>query len=381
MRHHGRVSRAATPTPDRFGSAPSRVLRHLRRSGTLTREELADRSGLSSATIARTVSALVAERLVRERHDLIETAGRGRPHVPLQIDDRHFVCVGVHLGHRLSTVALGSLTGEILAARVLPQVARVPDIGAIAGEVATLLNSCLTRVPIAAAVVAAFERIGVEAPAIAAELSDRIGLPVALGSQVGSLAGVEFMLRGYRASEPTTYLYLRDVAGSVQMVEQNGEVLSSHALDLAHLPTGSSEPCWCGRVGCLEATASDRAVAGRAMARGLIDSPRIPLLVAAAAQGNAEARTVLVDRATILGRAAATVRDLVRPRHLVAFGQAFTDDPARHPAIRNAWAETPPGATELTFSSVGQDLQARGAVATALGSLFADPHAALQALE
>ena len=99
----------------RFGSAPARVLDQVRRSGALTRDELARLTGLSAATVARTTGLLVEECLLRERPDLARPGAVGRPGVPLEIDPGRHSVLGVHVGRRVTTVGLVALDGQVVA--------------------------------------------------------------------------------------------------------------------------------------------------------------------------------------------------------------------------------------------------------------------------
>jgi len=91
----------------------ARVLRLLRRHHRLSRNEIAQRSGLSEASVSRIISELVHRRLVAE-----EGLGRstgGRPAVHLRLDDDHVVAVGVDIHTWESRVSIGALSGGILA--------------------------------------------------------------------------------------------------------------------------------------------------------------------------------------------------------------------------------------------------------------------------
>jgi DNA-binding transcriptional ArsR family regulator len=89
------------------------VLRLLRRHHRLSRNEIAQRSGLSEASVSRIISELVRRRLVSE-----EGLGRstgGRPAVHLRLDDDHHIAVGVDIHTWESRVSIGALSGRILA--------------------------------------------------------------------------------------------------------------------------------------------------------------------------------------------------------------------------------------------------------------------------
>src|SRR5690349_13909473 len=92
----------------------------LRVHGPLSREEIARQSGLSLATVARTVGVLMEEGLLRERPDLCEPGAVGRPRVPVDVDPVHFAALGVHIGRLATTVALVDLAGRPVAQLRIP---------------------------------------------------------------------------------------------------------------------------------------------------------------------------------------------------------------------------------------------------------------------
>jgi predicted NBD/HSP70 family sugar kinase len=115
------------------------VLRLLRRHHRLSRNEIAQRSGLSEASVSRIISELVRRRLVSE-----EGLGRstgGRPAVHLRLDDDHHIAVGVDIHTWESRVSIGALSGRILASayfRTPPDPTETLD--AVATQVQALLD-------------------------------------------------------------------------------------------------------------------------------------------------------------------------------------------------------------------------------------------------
>lgn len=110
----------------RFGDPKSRVLTHIRRHGATSREELVRLTGLSSSSVARTVTALLDGGLVRERPDLIPDTAIGRPSYPVELDTGNHVTLGCHVGRRTTTVSLGDISGRVVARRSfrLPRLVR-----------------------------------------------------------------------------------------------------------------------------------------------------------------------------------------------------------------------------------------------------------------
>lgn len=92
----------------------------------------------------------------------------------------------------------------------------------------------------------------------------------------------------------------------------------SQAGAIAHLPVpGGTEPCVCGRTGCLEAELSERTLCRRAREAGVIDGRNPMQVVAAAATGDVVARRLLTERARTTGRAAGLLLDVLNPETVV----------------------------------------------------------------
>lgn len=80
---------------------------------------------------------------------------------------------------------------------------------------------------------------------------------------------------------------------------------------------GGTEPCACGRTGCLQAELSERTLCRRARQAGVTDGVNPMHLVAAAAAGDPEAVRLLVERAGAVGRAVRLLMDVLNPEAVV----------------------------------------------------------------
>jgi predicted NBD/HSP70 family sugar kinase len=143
---------------------------------------------------------------------------------------------------------------------------------------------------------------------------------------------------------------------------------------LAHFPTRSDVVCSCGATGCLEAVASNHALARRAYDDGLVDRPEIDALHAAAATGGRLVHELLCERARVLGRTAALLSDMVAPDRVVLVGQAFTGYPPSLDEVVAAFESAtvlPP--VEVSFTRFGTGVQAAAAGTVALGPVYEDP--------
>lgn len=361
----------------RSGSAPSRVLEQVRRPGTVTREELARRTGLSPATVARTVATLVEECLVRERPDLVPEGMIGRPSAPVEVNSHRHVVLGVHIGKRTTTVALVNLTGRLVRqARSATPASGPADVVARVVQRATgLLSESPDRSVLSAGVVAPWGDVGLDdQDDLTRRLEAATGLRVATAHHVAAVVAAEYLARRHGGGGCTAYLYARDTAGFALATDHTDRTEISRVSALAHFPTRSDIVCSCGATGCLEAVASNHALARRAYGHGLVDRPEIDALHAAAADGSRRVHDLLCERARVLGRTAAVLSDMVAPDRVVLVGQAFTGYPPALDEVVAAFGSAtvlPP--VDVSFTRFGTGVQAAAAGTVALGPVYEDP--------
>ncbi len=94
------------------GANIAAVLQLLRQQQSLSRAELARRTGLTEGTISRITSSLLERRLVMEEG--AENSTGGRPGIRLRLDGRHFLSMGVEILNWETRIAVGSMGGQIV---------------------------------------------------------------------------------------------------------------------------------------------------------------------------------------------------------------------------------------------------------------------------
>ncbi|GAA3819951.1 ROK family transcriptional regulator [Nocardioides panacisoli] len=367
------VSPMITVARGRFGSPAAQVLELVRAEGIVHRDELAARTGLSVATVGRAVGQLVDAGLLQERPDRSRTGAVGRPGVPVEVDGERFVSIGVHIGRRIATVALGDLTGKVIAHETLRRErGDDPDLDRLSRVAAGLLGNLPGRAPLAAGLVAPWRELGLSSEKLGAELHDLTGLDVRTADHVAAVAATEFLHRRHGTTGVTLYVYARETMGFAVAVDKGAQTEVSRVGSLTHFPTGATTSCPCGRTGCLEVTAGDEAVVAQAIAAGAISEPTIDAVYAAV--GDQLVRTLLRNRARVLGQVAASVRDMVAPDRVVLVGQAFTGCSAVLDDISRAFAETTAhGDVPVSFTRFGSGIQAIAACTIGLGPVYDDP--------
>ncbi|MFB9662507.1 ROK family transcriptional regulator [Glycomyces mayteni] len=331
-----------------------RVLDLLRTEGTLSRVELAERTGLTAATITNTVRPLIADGLVRES-GRDPQPGRGQPRRLLRLVADAWHAVGVQVDRTTTTIEVLDFAGGRIATANLPGTGgRGPDatVESLAAHVGALLERA--EVPRGRVLGAGLVTHGpqdldrgvlltaqpgpdwLEYP-LAATLAERLGLPVLLENDA-TAAAVGELWAGAPRTDTFGLVYMASGIGGGVIVD--GEVYrgrASNAVEIGHVAlAGGATPCVCGGAGCAQAEAAPQAVVARALgdpalaarfgltgARdgALADFDRIARAWRA---GDADAAAMLERSARWIGQAAVTLVNLFDLDTVVLAGPAFT---------------------------------------------------------
>jgi predicted NBD/HSP70 family sugar kinase len=153
--------------------------------------------------------------------------------------------------------------------------------------------------------------------------------------------------------------------------------------ELGHTTLVEDGPtCYCGKKGCLEMLASDRAVirkAGPAMTDRTPGEEKLTLanLVAAADRGVVAARELLAESGHWLGIGIANLVNLVNPGLVIIGGEGVHAGEWRFGPMRQAFAahvfDGLADQTEFVIEPAGDDTWARGAACVVLGEMFKSP--------
>jgi predicted NBD/HSP70 family sugar kinase len=380
-------------TPSTAGAVLRAVLGH----GPVARSAIARTTGLSPATVSGQTAELVRAGLVRELPEANGRNGIGRPHVPVDLDTGRHVVAGVHVAVPHATTVVMDLRGRILGSHREPHrgagpaevLARAADrLGVLLAEHAgdaTPLGVGFASggwVDPDTGTLVEHELLGWRDVPVAALLARATGLPVHIDGHSRALVHAE-RLFGEAQGSACVVLFVGnvvDTAFATDGVVHYGRRAASGGL--AHLPVaGSDYPCSCGRRGCLQATVSEWAMVGRALRRGIIDSPSFPELLATAQNGNSAALELFRTRAELVGRAAATLYDVLNPEVLVVVEQGVSTLPGCLDVLRaevrvRSTACECPEETVLPTSFPG-DVLAVAAGAVMLDALYTDPLGAM----
>ncbi|MGU3436544.1 ROK family protein [Actinomycetes bacterium M1A6_2h] len=392
-----RRSRARIVAPDlRLSGTPaSAVMRTALLQGPVSRDVIARSSGVSTATVNRQVSALVASGLLRERADLVASGAIGRPRVPVEIDHEPYLTIGIHIGSVTTGIIASDLRGRILGAVDIatPSGTARAALETVAASAQAFASRWHRRRPLwvgvalggrvdAAAGTADHPRLGWVGAPVGAVLGERLGLPVSVSPHVEAMAASELLLAPGKKpdSGSSLYFYARETTGVAITIDGRVHTPSGGPGSIAHLPTGSSAQCSCGRTGCLEASVSDRSVVEAARSAGVVgEGASIAAVYAAARSGSLAAHRILVERADILGRTVAVLHDLFNPDRVLLGGQAFSEYQPGLPHVGDAFARCSVlPRTDLRVSGFGSRVQEYAAATVSLSPLYSDPIGAMR---
>lgn len=375
------------------GTAAS-VFRVAAARGPVSRDVAAKVTGLSIATVNRQVSALLSAGLLRERADLAASGAIGRPRVPFEVDHEPYLTVGIHIGAVVTGIVAADLRGRIIGAVEIPTPRGDQDVvlGSITASARAFASRWHRRTPLWVGVALGgrvdsetglvdHPRLGWTGARVGAIVGRGMGLPVSVAAHVEAMAASELLLTPEREAADTKgtglYFYARETTGIAITFDGRVHTPNGGPGSIAHLPTGSAAVCSCGATGCLEATVSDRAVLLKARDAGLlgdVEDPAIGTLYKLAREGSAPAHEILVDRATVLGRTVAMLRDLFNPDRVTLGGQAFTEYPAGVPHVAEAFARASNlPRKDIRITGFGNRVQAHAAGVVSLSSLYSDP--------
>ncbi|MEU5598310.1 ROK family protein [Streptomyces sp. NPDC020298] len=325
------VPRAADS--DRRRTSASVVLRSVLEHGPVARSTIARLTGLSPASVTDYCARFTELGLIREAAAPRRSNGVGRPHVPVDLDDSRFVVGGVHIAVPYTTVALLDLRGRVLARRELKHERTDPGrvLVRAADGLAALLAGMPGARPLGVGVAAGgwvdpdsgtiveHPLLGWRDVPVREVLGAHTGLPVHVDGHARALVNGERLFGRARGSASVLHLFVGNVVDAAFATHDAVHYgPRSQAGAIAHLPVpGGTEPCACGRTGCLQVELSERTLCRRAREAGVVEGVNPMHVVGAAAAGDAVAVRLLVERATMIGRAARLLLDVLNPETVV----------------------------------------------------------------
>ena len=332
----------------------SAILDMVRSGGTVTRTELAERSGLTATSITRVVKSLIEEGLVIETGFSESTGGKRSSLLELNINARY--AVGLSLDAGRLTYVVTDLAGNVIGRLVSPGIEEAgpsEDVVRIARELGQLLVQLdialesVVGVGVAGAGLdlgAGAERLSITATewesfALNKALEPRIGLPVVRDNDAACAALGQYWAGRVPATQDFATLYLSNGFGLGIMA--GGSVArgaSSNVGEIGHLVIDVDGPqCWCGARGCLEMLAAPRAVVAAALEdQELADRLQLTCdpqrfradfeaIARAAAQGEPRCCELIKRSARYVAAAVLSIVNVLDLERIVLAGPGFAD--------------------------------------------------------
>ena len=392
------MTRAPAARPDAIRRHNlSLLLGEVHRHGELTRAELTKRLRLSRSTIGALVADLADAGLLEER---VPTGGEraGRPShlVGPRPNGPYSIAVDIDITH-VTTAAVG-IGGDVLARHVVHTDPAPSPPKAVARQVVAALEALRGQVPAGSWPVG----IGVSVPGSVARSGgtvefapnldwrhERFGeilatvAPAGLAVHVGNDANLAVLaehLRG-NARDTDDVIYLIGRVGVGAGIVVNGTLLSGHdgyAGEVGHNVVDPAGPqCHCGKRGCVETYIGDNALLKLAGRRPDPNGDPVNRVFADAAGGDQVALTAVRAVADALGRAIASLVNVLNPQRVVLGGSlAHVYDLAAADitqSVQHHVFTSSPKTVELCASAFGEDASLRGAAELVFAHVLKDP--------
>jgi len=314
-----------------------RLFAEILTAGPLSRTQLSQRSGLSQSTVTKVVNPMIDAGFVAETGE--HSGGVGRPQRLLAVAADRRAAIGVKIGPGTVTGVLTDLRAQVIDQRTRALTAG-HDPSAALSAAAAVVWDLLAGNPEArekligvgvglGGHVAADEGrvvrsgvlgwIGVE---VSAPLAAATGLPTVAANDVDALAVAERWFGAGRGVDGFALVTVGPGVGCALFL--GGEPVTGAgglAGELGHIPMLADGPeCTCGNRGCLETLASDDAVLRRIAedGGGFVSIERA---VEAARDGDSRAAAAFEAMGAALGRALATLSNLINPGRIVLAGE------------------------------------------------------------
>jgi predicted NBD/HSP70 family sugar kinase len=316
----------------------------IRERQPVSRAELAKATGLRAGTVSAIVNRLLEGRLIYE--GVAGPSSGGRPPTYLYINAENAYVLALDIGVRETLFAVSDFNGRILIQQAMLTEGQ-PErfLRTLADSVQKIAHGQFPR--------ARFEAVGVSVPGLVdratgtvvvstnldwkdvpvrALLESRLDLPVYVENDANAAAFAELWYGPLEEVKARTILFVLVVEGLGTGLIINGELHVGTPIGLGGFGHMSIDPagpaCSCGRRGCWEVFASDRAtlaryrkLAGRRSGRsGRAGHTSINDVITLAQHGDTSALTAVRETANYLGEGIANLAHGLSPEIIVVGG-------------------------------------------------------------
>ncbi|MFE4605740.1 ROK family protein [Kitasatospora indigofera] len=356
------AQRSGQTVRDLRRSSRSAVLQRLYFGGPLSRQELAEGTGLSAASVSNVVGELLAAGAAEECGS-VDSDG-GRPRILLRVRPGHAHLVGVDVGETQVRVALFDLTLTELAASDQPLSDHGHDVGHVVELILTGIDSVLTSTGVdrgtllgvgvgvpgiveqgdpaskGEGVVVHCQTIDWDAVPLGRLLRAGTDLPLYVDNGAKTLGQAEMWFGAGRGARHAVVALFGSGVGACVIangVPYRGATSSAGEWGHTKVHVGG-RLCRCGSRGCLEAYVGAEALVERwGEASDSSEKAGLAALLAAAEADDPVADALLCETAEYLGASIADLINLFNPERIVIGGWAgLLLGPRLLPAIRAA---------------------------------------------
>ncbi len=318
-----------------------RMLRTLLRRPALSRAELGQVLDLSRATVTAMLGELEQAGMVEQQADdpADDRSRIGRPPLQVSLSASAAYAVGLDFGHDHIRGAVCDLSGRIVAERLIPASVGGHPLASL--DLAVMLaQELLATASIDAdkvigigagiAVPVDWARTAIHSGGIlpgwteiepAAELAERLGLPVRIESGANAGAMGEHLFGAGRGVDDMVYVRLSAGVGvGLILGGKPYRGASGFAGELGHITAVEGGLiCRCGNRGCVETVVSPRAIADL-LSRSLGEPVSVARVLELVRDGDRGARRAVADAGTTIGAMIAATVNLLNPSLVVVGG-------------------------------------------------------------
>ncbi|WP_377272912.1 ROK family protein [Peterkaempfera sp. SMS 1(5)a] len=351
------TSPAGIPLPDLIGEQTrAEIFATVLTAGPVSRSQLAERLGLVPSSVSRMLPPLLEHGYLHET--VAAPQGRGRPQRMLHVNPDKHIVVGIKIGPTQISGVVTDMAANVLARGEVPIEDCAPHTALTAAARLTL--DLLARAPQGAGPVLGVG-VGVSGHVdsatgvcrysalldwtkvdVAGPLSEATGLMVAVNNDVNTLVVAEHWFGQGRGAHSLAVVTVGAGVGCGLLL--GGSLYSGAtgmAGELGHLPMDPAGPmCGCGRRGCLEALASDRAVLRHLRDAGIDDCTTIADAVGLArgdrSAAGTTARAAFAEVGAALGRGLAGLCNLLNLEKIIIAGEGAAAYDLFGPAMTEA---------------------------------------------
>ncbi len=348
-----------------------RIIEAVRRMGAPSRTDIQHLTGLSAATVSAITSSLIEENvLIYPSTEKLAGAGRGRPKVALAINPCAALIGTIIFRHNIISAEIVDYTGQTVSEDVMTLVTAEASVDDLKNALTNCLSRAISRID---APKQSLDRISVGIQGVIdiagttlmwSPISKHHNLPVkswfeaSFDTPTHVSNDCDMISQSLNWRDPKRYgdnfaaILLANGVGMGLFLR--GRLINgtrSSGTEFGHMtyqPGGAL--CRCGSLGCIEAYASAYAISRRAqhapentLPVELQSAHDLSAIVAAAKNGDENAKTAIEAAGKAIGSGLANIYALVDPFPIVIVGSGVVAFDLMEPAIRKALGATVAG--------------------------------------